>query len=299
MKREITYMIDVAYSGYTVGTFLKAKGYSRNSVIELKKAPRGIMKNNQPVGVREQLMQTDRLVITLEETEVYEKIKPSDYRFEVVYEDEDLLVINKPANTPIHPSIHNYEGTLANQVMAYALEKKENYPFRCINRLDRDTTGVTVIAKHLLSASKLGEAVSKKAIKRTYIALVEGITPESGSIELPIGRDENSIIKRKIDEVSGKHALTHYVREQVIETKGKAVSLVRLSLETGRTHQIRVHMAAIGHPLLGDFLYNTENDMMDRQALHGIECVFEHPVTGEEMVCNAPIPQDMQQLIDA
>lgn len=217
---------------------------------------------------------------------------------DILYEDEDLLVINKPYDTPIHPSVNNYDNTLANGVMHYYKEQNKSYVFRCINRLDRDTTGVTIIAKNLLSASILSNKIKERSLGRTYIAFVEGITEEKGTINLPIGREEGTIIKRKIDEKEGKTAVTYYVRLATFHIEGKEVSAVALKLETGRTHQIRVHMAAIGHPLLGDFLYNENNTMLTRQALHAAQCTFKHPISGEDQCITAPLPKDMKRLIE-
>jgi 23S rRNA pseudouridine1911/1915/1917 synthase len=227
-----------------------------------------------------------------------ENIVPKQYALDILYEDEDILVLNKPYDTPIHPSINNYDNTLANGVMYYCQQQNELYPFRCINRLDRDTTGITIIAKNLISASVLSKRVKEQQLSKTYIAFVEGMTAEQGTINLPIGRMEGSTIKRTIDEKEGKQAVTHYRRLQVLEVEGKAVSVVELQLETGRTHQIRVHMTFIGHPLLGDFLYNENNHMLKRQALHVAECMFTHPISGEYIKITAPLSNDMQRLLE-
>ncbi|MGL4739164.1 MAG: RluA family pseudouridine synthase, partial [Cellulosilyticaceae bacterium] len=172
-----------------------------------------------------------------------------------------------------------------------------NHVFRCINRLDRDTTGVTLVAKNLLSASILAKHMEEREVSRTYVAFVEGELEEAGVIDLPIGREPESIIKRQVDLQAGKVAITHYRRLGVLKVEGQTVSVVALRLETGRTHQIRVHMAAIGHPLLGDFLYNEDNHMLSRQALHGAECRFYHPITGAYHIISAPLHEDMAALI--
>ena len=218
-------------------------------------------------------------------------------QLDILYEDEDILVVNKPYDTPIHPSVNNYNNTLANGVVHYYQQQNKPYIFRCINRLDRDTTGVTILAKNLISASILSKRMKERGLSRTYVAFVEGITKEEGTIDLPIGREEGTIIKRKIDEKEGKHAVTHYCKLEELQVEGKAVSVVALQLETGRTHQIRVHMASIGHPLLGDFLYNESNHMLTRQALHAASCAFYHPITGEYKRITAPLPKDMEMLM--
>ena len=299
MTRNILYKIEEQHDGQTIGMFLKEKGYSRAILIELKKTQIGIRKNGVWAGVNEILNAGDLLDICLIQEKVSENIVPTKCKLDILYEDEDILAINKPYDTPIHPSINHYDHTLANGVVYYYKEQGKDCVFRCINRLDRDTTGVTIIAKNMISASILSKRMKDRALSRTYVALVEGVVEEAGYIDLPIGRVEDSIIKRQVDELNGKEARTYYRRLEVIEVEGKKASLIALRLETGRTHQIRVHMSHIGHPLLGDFLYNEENHMLTRQALHAAEITFAHPVTGEYMCLVAPLPKDMANLIQA
>ena len=297
MTRTLHYEIDAQHDGQSIKIFLKEKEYSRAVLIELKKTKEGIRKNGTWAGVNETLKAGDLLEINLSEEETSENIVPRAYNLDILYEDEDILVINKPYDMPIHPSINNYENTLANGVMHYYKTQNKSYVFRCMNRLDRDTTGVTILAKNLISASILSNRMREGSLSRMYIAFVEGITKEEDTIDLPIGREEGSIIKRKIDKKEGKSAITHYRRLKVIEVEGKPVSIVALKLETGRTHQIRVHMSAIGYPLLGDFLYNENNHMLTRQGLHGALCTFTHPITGTYMKVAAPLPYDMIHLM--
>lgn len=298
MIRKLQYKIEEQDHGKSIGTFLKEKEYSRGVIIELKKTRTGIRKNGVWAGVNEVLETGDVLDICLTEEGVSENIIPMKYALDILYEDEDILVVNKPYNMPIHPSVNNYDNTLANGIMYYYEKQDKPYVFRCMNRLDRDTSGVTIIAKNLISASILSKQMKERAVDRIYIAFVEGITKEAGKIDLPIGREEGTIIKRKIDEKEGKTAITHYRKLEVLHIEGKEVSVVALKLETGRTHQIRVHMSAIGHPLLGDFLYNEDNHMLARQGLHGIECSFYHPITREYMKIRAPFPDDMSTLLE-
>lgn len=297
MTRRLQYKIEEQHDGKRIGVFLKEKEYSRAVIIELKKTKTGIRKNGTWAGVNEIVKAGDVLDICLMEQGSSENIVPTKCVLDVLYEDEDILVVNKPYDTPIHPSVNNYDNTLANGVIYYYQQQDKPHVFRCINRLDRDTTGVTIIAKNLISASILSKQVKERQLSRTYVALVEGITQEKGTIDLPIGRAEGTIIKRKIDEIEGKHAVTHYCRLEVLEVEGQAISVVALQLETGRTHQIRVHMSGIGHPLLGDFLYNESNHMLTRQALHATACAFYHPITGEYKQITAPFPTDMARLM--
>lgn len=297
MERKLKYTIEEKYNGQSIGMFLKEKEYSRAVIIELKKTQKGIRKNGIWAGVNEIVHTGDIIDICLLEEATSKNIVPSKCELEVLYEDEDILVLNKPYDMPIHPSVNHYENTLANGVMHYYKDQGKEHVFRCVNRLDRDTSGVTIIAKNLLSSSILSNRVKERQLKRIYIALVEGITELEGTVDLPIGRMEGTIIKRQIDEENGKEAITHYRRLDIVWIEGKPISIVALQLETGRTHQIRVHMSAIGHPLIGDFLYNENNHMMTRQALHGMMCIFNHPITGEKMKMIAPLPEDMKGLI--
>lgn len=297
MTRTVQYKIEEQHNGKCISMFLKEKEYSRAVIIELKKTKTGIQKNGTWAGVNEILNTGDILEICLTEQGASENIVPKELQLDILYEDEDILVVNKPYDTPIHPSVNNYNNTLANGVVHYYQQQNKPYIFRCINRLDRDTTGVTILAKNLISASILSKRMKERGLSRTYVAFVEGITKEEGTIDLPIGREEGTIIKRKIDEKEGKHAITHYCKLEELQVEGKAVSVVALQLETGRTHQIRVHMASIGHPLLGDFLYNESNHMLTRQALHAASCAFYHPITGEYKRITAPLPKDMEMLM--
>lgn len=273
--------------------FLKGHGYSSNLIVHLKKTPESILKNGIWSYVNETLHIGDTLHIHIEENEGSDNIVPNRMPLSILYEDEDILVIDKPANMPIHPSINHYEQTLANGVLWYYTAQQIPYTFRCITRLDRDTTGVTLLAKHMLSASVLSKAMQQKQIQKEYLALCDGVTPEEGTIDAPICRAADSVIERCVNFENGDPAVTHFIREWTNEQ----ISLVRIKPETGRTHQIRVHMKHIGHPLLGDFLYHPENHSMNRQALHCSSLTFTHPITRENLTINAKLPEDMQQFL--
>lgn len=189
---------------------------------------------------------------------------------------------------PVHPSIGNYDNTLANGVAWYFKEKGQHFVYRCINRLDRDTTGALILAKNPYSAAVLSAQMKQRQIRRTYLAIVQGIAPEQGTIDAPIGRVADSTIERQVDFANGENAVTHYARLATYHS----YSLIELHLETGRTHQIRVHMKYIGHPLPGDFLYNPDYRIIKRQPLHSFQLEFAHPVTGENMCMTAPVPED-------
>ena len=209
-------------------------------------------------------------------------------------EDEDLIVINKPAGMPIHPSLNNYTNSLANALAWYYQQQGKPFIFRCCNRLDRDTSGLTVVAKHLVSGNILSTMTKKKEVRREYLAVVRGHSiPESGTISAPLARKGGTIIERVVDFDRGEPAVTHY--HLVREANGH--SLVSLQLETGRTHQIRIHLKHLGFPLVGDYLYNPDMEYISRQALHSFRLSFPHPITGEVMDFTAPLPEDMRNIL--
>lgn len=297
MNRTLTYNIEEIYQGIPVSSYLKTKGYSSQNLIELKKMPESVLVNGQWVYLNHRLTAGDTLTIHITEAASSEKIPPVELPLDIIYEDEDLVVINKPADMPIHPSLNNYENSLGNALAYYFAKQGKPFIFRCINRLDRDTSGLTIIAKHMVSAGMLSSMVANKkngGITREYLAIVRGIpSPLQGTINAPIARREGSILERTVDFLQGEEAITHY---KTLEHKN-GHSLISLILETGRTHQIRVHMKHIGYPLIGDYLYNPDMEYMSRQALHSHRLSFTHPITGEAMEFTAPLPHDMLQII--
>ncbi len=290
---EIRYRIDKADVGRKIGDFLKQQGYSKRNILALKRYPEKILVNGKWEFVNYILKAEDELVIRLTEEISSVRIEPQDIPLDIVYEDEDILVVNKPPFMPIHPTVNHETNTLANAVVYYYQKQGQEHIFRCMNRLDTNTSGLTIMAKHKYSGAKLGDAMRNREIHREYCAIVWGEDlPDEGCINMPIGKKEGSVIERMVRE-DGLEAITHY---RVLERKN-GLAYVRLKLETGRTHQIRVHMKAIGHPLIGDDLYAPEYMLMDRQALHSAKLVFPHPMTGQEMTLECPIPNDMLQIM--
>ena len=289
MNRIFHYQITENEQGTTVLDFLRKKGFSRHILSSMKADKEALTRNGQRIGGREQLLAGDHFRVRLLETVDSDGIVPVSMPLSILYEDEDILVINKPADMPVHPSIGNYTNTLANGVAAYLDAKNEHSPFRCINRLDRDTSGALILAKNAFSAAVLSTQMRNRQIRRTYLAVVEGITPPNGTISAPISRVDDSVIERHVDFLHGEPAVTHYER---LETKNEH-SLLEIHLETGRTHQIRVHMGYIGHPLPADYLYHPEYDCFKRQPLHSLQLEFRHPVTDKSMCLLAPVPEDM------
>ena len=293
MVRKLKYKIEPEFAGYTIEKYLKQKNYSHGCLVFLKKTEEGIKRNGAWAYTRDKLDAGDVLEILFAEEDSSENIVPVEMKLDIVYEDEDILVINKPADTPIHPSQGNYDNSLANGVKHYYESQGESFVFRCINRLDRDTTGLVVIAKNMLSSAALNAAMVNREIHRTYLAVVKGELPEKGTIDFPIARKDGSTVERCVDMSGGEYAVTHF---ECVE-KNEKYSLAKIWLETGRTHQIRVHMNAIGHPLPGDFLYHNDRSEIGRQALHSWRLEFRHPVTGETMRFEQPLPEDMRNLL--
>ena len=302
MKRILTYPITESDSDQRIYDFLCHHGYSRHIRTWLKQHPGSVRLNGEEALFYFPLKNGDLLEISLEEEHPSENIVPVDLPIHIIYEDEDLMVIDKPADMPVHPSIGNYENTLANAAAWYFHRQDIPFVFRCINRLDRDTTGLLILAKHMLSGAILSDQMKKRAIHRTYLAITVGKTDPAGTIDSPIGRTDQSLILRQVDHENGDSACTHYLQKcwhpktfypETLPVPQDGLSLVQLQLETGRTHQIRVHMTSIGHPLIGDTLYNPETALMNRQALHSYRLAFTHPVTGVSLEFTSPLPEDM------
>lgn len=291
MNRLLKYIITQESDGLRIEQFLKRQGFSSQNLTEIKRMPQSVLKNKVHVYMKDLLKSGDLLEIHIQETESSKKIPATNIPLCILYEDEDIIVINKPAGMPIHPSLNNYTNSMANALAWYYESQNKPFIFRCCNRLDRDTSGVTVVAKHLVSGNILSSMVFRREIHREYRAIVRGdITPESGTIEAPLSRKPGTIIERMVDFEHGETAITHY--QKLLYQNGH--SLISLKLETGRTHQIRIHMKHIGFPLIGDYLYNPDMEYMTRQALHSYRLAFLHPITKEPMEFVAPLPNDME-----
>ena len=297
MKRTFIYNISSSDADQTILQFLKNKGYSSSNVVALKKIEKSILVNGVWEHVTYRLKSGDELSVHYSEDVSSENIVATPLPLSIVYEDSDILVLDKPADMPIHPSQGNYTNTLANALMYYFKQKGESFTFRCINRLDRDTTGLVLIAKHGISAGILSLQMQRREIHRTYLALVEGsFSNPCGTIDAPIARKGESIIEREVNFETGERAVTHY--EVLQSGVASSYSLLSIHLETGRTHQIRVHMQYIGHPLIGDSLYPSDCSRIGRQALHSSRLSFRHPITGEMLDFFADLPEDMLVFFD-
>ena len=293
MIRTFRYTITEKDAGKTIETFLLEREYTPACIKHLKKAEKRIAVNGIWEFVNKKLKAGDLLETTFVEDGGSENIPAVDMPLDIVYEDEDILVINKAANVPIHPSKGYEYSSLANGVIYYYEKKGIPFVFRSVNRLDQNTTGLVIVAKNMLSGAILCESMRKREIHRTYLAITEGELPENGKIELAIGRREGSAVERCIDE-NGQTAVTHF--ERLSYANGH--SLAKVILETGRTHQIRLHMRAIGHPLPGDSLYNPNFEVIERHPLHSWKLEFPHPITKEVMRFEQELPEDMKKIIE-
>ncbi len=265
-----------------IKTFLREFGVSSSLLTKLKHTENGITKNGIFAKTIEELSTGDTLTVKIENSGHIARPMAAD--IEIPFEDEDIIVLNKPPLMPIHESRNHIGDTLSNFV---AYHCGENMAFRAVYRLDRDTSGLVLVAKNELAAAKLAGK-----IKKDYYAVVGGIIENDGIVNVPIARCGDSIIKRRVDE-NGETAITEYFPIKAIDNR----TLVKFSLKTGRTHQIRVHMEHIGHSLLGDSLYGGDCSKTNRQALHCKDIYFTHPITETPMHITCDFPEDIKNLV--
>lgn len=235
----------------------------------------------------------DRITIRLpEETSDF---IPEDIPISIVYEDDSLLIINKQPGLVVHPTKGHPQHTLANGIMKYMLDSGQNFKIRFMNRLDMDTSGIVAVAKNSHCQASFMKQGQAGLVEKRYLAIVKGLVEsEQGTVDLPIGKPDPERVERWVVE-DGAPSITHY---RVLERYQAGYSLVELTLETGRTHQIRVHMAYIGYPIVSDHLYGETNPfLMERQALHAAKLALAHPVTGKPLTFEASLPADMERLL--
>ncbi len=298
MEKVIDYRATAEDEGLLVRSVLQKRLHlSTTQIKRAKFKPMGITVNGVQVTVRARLCAGDALRVRIEEAQTQSaQLVPRPGNLCIVYEDEELMVVNKPAGLPVHPSPGHYDDTLANILVWHFQERGQGLVVRTLGRLDKDTSGLILVAKNAPAQTELERQRAAGVLCRVYLALVEGRpAPPCGQINAPIGSRPGSLMAREV-RADGASAVTDYETLSACE----AYSLVRLQLHTGRTHQIRVHMAYLGHPLLGDFLYGKEGLMgMARTALHSSELTFRHPTSGETVRFGAPLPQDMDRLAQA
>lgn len=286
--RKLDFTVPEEYDGQRLQNFLRGEiKLSLRLMRSLKRVENGIEINGEHARTVDIVHTGDTVTLNIPYTQGSAKAV-SDIDLDIRYEDDDVLVVNKPALLPIHES-HNHQGdTLANAVAAHLKNEGKSPVFRAIGRLDKGTSGLVVCALNQHSAARLSGNIEKE-----YIAIPSGRYDGKGTIDAPIYRPDPMKTLRCVDP-RGDRAVTHY--ESV--KSSDAASLLKIRLETGRTHQIRVHFAHLGTPLIGDFMYGAEDERIDRQSLHCARVRFVQPITGEQIECLAELPEDMQRLAD-
>ncbi len=283
--KSIEFTVPDRFDNITVKTFLRKNcGISSRMLTQLKREKDGILRNDKNIKAIERLRKGDRVVIHLPDED--NNIVPVKGDLNILYEDEYIIILDKPFGVPVHPTKIHQLDTLANFLSYRQNELGENYKFRAVNRLDKDTSGIVIIAKDKYTAYNLFKNVDK-----TYYAVCEGIIDESGTIDKPIKLLEGHSIQRVCGE-GGLNSITHY-KPLLIKNNH---TLLEIKLETGHTHQIRVHFSSIGHPLAGDDMYGGSLKYIERQALHCGEISFIHPITFNEIRISSELPYDIKKL---
>lgn len=284
----------------TVKQLLKSRLHISERLIKQLKLSNRILLNSLPVHVNTAVKEGDLLEALVESEEYNENIIPEPMDFEILFEDENLIAINKPPNMVVHPAFSHQTGTVANGLMHYLLSKGIKTLIRPVSRLDRDTSGIIIFALNPYIQHSLIRQIHDNSFTREYIGLVHGTFAESGgTISLPIKRVSGSTMLRHVSP-DGLKAITHY---EVLE-RFSDISFLKFSLETGKTHQIRVHCQATGHPLIGDTLYPLSafegryDSLIPRQALHAHRYTFAHPLTKKIICLDAPIPYDFSNALE-
>lgn len=293
--RRLEYIIPDSQEGKTVYVVLRYGIRLSGTVLRrVKWLEDGIFLDGVRVTTRETVHSGQVISVRLSDPSAETDIPPVDLPLDIVYEDRDIIIVNKAAGMPSHPGPGHWGDSLGNALVFHWQDADPEAVFHPVHRLDKGTSGLMVAAKHPFAQENLKNLLHTGDFKRVYLAVCDGI-PQllGGVIDAPIARADNSVLKREVAQGEGLTAVTHY--ETLSVHNGR--SLVRLVLDTGRTHQIRVHMAHIGCPLTGDFLYGTENrELIQRPALHSCELTIVHPVTGERLSFYADLPEDMKRL---
>ncbi|MEM5767256.1 MAG: RluA family pseudouridine synthase [Bacillota bacterium] len=290
-ENTLTYRVEARDAGRKIQDILQHRLHLSRIFIRELKAHAGIFRNNAPVFANQRAESGDILSIRWQNAQ--QDIEPRPLPLSIVYEDPDILVLDKQWGILSHPVKTSPEATIANAVLFHWRSTGAKASFHPVTRLDRNTSGLMLIAKNKWAHQQLSEQSMRHQIHKEYIALVYGhLTSAAGTIDAPIARTPGSIITRRVAG-DGQKAVTRFR----VTAEYKDASLLSLVLETGRTHQIRVHLAYIGHPVIGDTLYGEQTGLTPRQALHAAEIAFFHPRTKERLALNAPLPADMRQLI--
>ena len=293
--RYLTLKITPELAGQEVNTLLRRQlGLSGTVLRRVKWLEDGITLDGVRVNVRVRAGAGQTLAVRLTDPELSSGVVPTPGPLDIVYEDPDLIVLNKAPGVLVHPSHGHFDDTLGNFLMYHYSEREDESDFHPVHRLDKGTSGLLAVAKHACAQERLKNQLHTGDFRRVYLAVCDGAPPDrTGTVDAPIGPVEGSLVAREV-RADGRPARTHY---RIVQTCGPR-TLVELELETGRTHQIRVHMAHMGCPLTGDFLYGREDrTLIARPALHSARMELAHPVTGERLSFAAPLPADLAALI--
>lgn len=295
MSRRLELHVGPELAGIRVDTLLKRRlGLSGTVVRRIKWLPDGILVDGRRVNTRYVPRAGEVLSVRLSDPERRSGIVPAPGPLDIVYEDPDLLVLNKAPGVAVHPGPGHYDDTIGNFLLYYYDSKGGEGDFHPVHRLDRGTSGLMVVARHPHAQEVLKGQLHTADFCRTYLAVCEGaLEPATGTVDAPLGPRDGSLVEQCV-RPDGKPARTWY---ETVRRAGD-YSQLRLKLETGRTHQIRVHLAWLGHPLVGDFLYGREcPEVIRRPALHSAELSFRHPITGARLSFSQPLPEDMADLL--
>lgn len=278
----------------SIKAILKEEFLMSDRLIAKLKNTSQIYINSKPVYINHVFSISDILSVNLDFNEDSENIIPTKMKLDILYEDESVLILNKPAGIPVHPSMEHYNDSLSNGVKYYFNQISLKRKIRPVNRLDKNTSGIVIFAKNQYIQECLIKQMKTDDFKKEYLALVNGnLSKKEQIISAPISRKENSIIERCVS-TKGSEAITIVELLKNFDN----YSLIKCILKTGRTHQIRVHMQFIKHPILGDTLYGVPSDLINRQALHACRVSFIHPITKETINISAELPEDMKKLIN-
>ncbi|MEG0372135.1 MAG: RluA family pseudouridine synthase [Clostridium sp.] len=289
---SLTFTIKKEHEGYKLTDYLKVEiGLSSRLIRKSLKEQRVII-NSEPKRARYILQDGDIIVLEMGKGETQD-IEPENIPIDVVYEDEDILVVNKPPFMVVHPTGSRQSGTLSNAVTYYFRSRGEDTIIRLVNRLDRDTSGLIIIAKSQFAHMAMAKKMEKDEIEKSYITIVNGCLKGKSTIDEPIGRPSGESLMRAVIE-GGQRSITHY---EVIQS-GEKMSCVKVILETGRCHQIRVHMKYIGHPIIGDTLYFEESPLINRQALHAYKLKFNKIRDDMPIELEASLPYDIKEMMN-